>query len=218
MQIFLPFYWLRAWHWIIFCSSLICTWLSTLSDYGWGQNMDLSCMAPPFWDWPWVHEPLFFVEGEMTINSTAAFNLQGLTLLADAWGCWSLIFTPAYMIYSMQVHVHMLVAWLTWSVCSALWILFLFADYFFPLTVKLTFIVDHASSFHFVTPRRWTRYRSICYLWFKWSQFGADWLIIWKFIALRVKMDCFSHSQPLLLTIFSKINVTSKYKTPQNAI
>lgn len=32
-------------------------------------------------------------------------------------------------------------------------ILFLFAVFFFPLTVKLIFILDHASSFHFVIPR-----------------------------------------------------------------
>ena len=117
----------------------------------------------------------------------------------DTFGwCLGVLITDIYScLRDILNAVYACITWLTWSVCSALWILFLFAVYFFPLTVKLTFIVDHASSFHFVTPRSWTRYRSICYLWFKWSKFGADWLIIWKFIVLRVEMDCFSCSHSL---------------------
>ena len=43
------------------------------------------------------------------------------------------------------------------------------------------------------------RYRSTPYLRLSWSQFWADRWIIGKFTALRVKMDPFSCSQPLLL-------------------
>lgn len=89
------------------------------------------------------------------------------------------------------MYMYMLVAWLTWILCSALWTLFLFAVFYFSLTIKLTFILDHASSFHFVSPRQQTRYRSICNLWFKWSQFGENWSIIWKFISASCKNGLF---------------------------
>ena len=46
------------------------------------------------------------------------------------------------------------------------------------------------------------RYRSICYLWFRWSLFGVDWSIIQKLTVLHMNMDCFSCSQPLLLYLF----------------
>ena len=40
------------------------------------------------------------------------------------------------------------------SVCSTLWIFFLFAVVFFPYTVKLTFVLDHAHlPFSFCYPR-----------------------------------------------------------------
>ena len=64
--------------------------------------------------------------------------------MLNVWWCWTLIFTPAYMIYTMLIDL--LTAWLYESndgMC-------LFS--IFPHTVKLTFVLGHVPSpFHFVT-------------------------------------------------------------------
>ena len=105
------------------------------------------------------------------------------------------------------MYMYMLVAWLTWSLCSGLWTLFLFAVFFLSLTIKLTFILDHACSFHFISLRQRTRYRSTCNLCFKWSQFGANWSIISEIHTASCKNGLF-FPQPAFtsdVTIFTTV-------------
>ena len=138
---------------------------------------------------------------------------MGLTLLADAWGCWSLIFYSClhdipklcrytYICLSLiglqcllslvdiTSFCFFLIAWqLKWQVYSGSCLFFPFC---YPKKYDAMSLGSHERA----------RYRSICYLWFRWSLFGVDWSIIQKLTVLHMNMDCFSCSQPLLLYLF----------------
>ena len=86
--------------------------------------------------------------------------------------------------------------------------------FFFPWQLNWQVYSGSCLFFPFFYPKKYdamslgsherARYRSICYLWFRWSHFGVDWSIIQKLRVLHMNVDCFSCSQPSLLTLFSK--------------
>ena len=126
---FLPFYWLRAWHWIIFCSSLAHDFRH-LVIMGEDKTWTFHAWHPHFGTGHGSMNHFFCwrrndnkQEGCLQPTRFDTFGWCLGVLITDIYSCLHDI--PNARTYACSLI-------LTWSVCSALWILFLFAVYFFP--------------------------------------------------------------------------------------